>query len=92
MHFLGGLWLGLAFLWLFLVQDFSKKLILKIILGVFIIGILWEVFEILVNNNIAQNSFSIFDTLSDICFNLAGGILAIVYYFKKIMFKQKIEV
>lgn len=89
MHFLGGLWLGLAIFWLFSIKELSLKLILKIVLGVLLISIFWEIFEILVNNIIAQNPFSALDTVSDICFDLAGGILAVIYFLKRIMFKQK---
>jgi len=89
MHFLGGLWLGLAFFWLFSFKELSLKLILKVILGILLIGIFWEIFEILVNKTIAQNPFNILDAVSDIYFDLAGGIFAILYFLKRIMFKQK---
>ena len=79
MHFLGGFWVGLVFLWLFYLENLSVRLVFKIILGVLLIGILWEVFEILVNNSIAQNPFNVLDTLSDLLFDLFGGLCAILY-------------
>ena len=86
MHFLGGFWLGLALIWLFSVKELSFKIIFKIILGVFFIGILWELFEISIDKTITQNPFNILDTISDMCFDLAGGALSIIYFFKRIVY------
>ena len=96
MHFLGGLWLGLAIIWLFSLKELSPperpfgwagfKLIFKIILGVLFVGILWELFEIFINKSIAQNPFNILDTVSDMCFDLVGGSLSIIYFFKRIVY------
>jgi hypothetical protein len=84
MHFFGGLWLGLFLIWFFY-ADFSPTLrkFLKIIIGVLLIGILWEVFEILVNQVAAQNSLNFLDIVSDLFFDLAGGIFALFYFIKK---------
>ena len=49
MHFVGGFWLGLSFLWLFPIKEITFKKIVEIILGILLIGILWEVYEIVVN-------------------------------------------
>ena len=78
-HFLGGFWLGLVFLYFFPLQDKSFRSICKIFLPVFFIGIGWEVFEILVNDVIAQNLFDVMDFTSDLFFDLAGGFCAILY-------------
>jgi len=95
MHFFGGFWVGLIALWFFsyknLSFEFCFKFILKIILSVLMVGVLWEVFEILFVNVVAQNSFNILDTTSDIFFDLAGGIFAVFYFFKKIMLTDKSE-
>lgn len=88
MHFLGGLWLGLILIWLFNFQDLSLRLISKIILGVFLIGVGWEFFEFVFNNYIAKNQFNTLDTISDIFFDLAGGSFAILYFLKRIMFPK----
>jgi len=88
MHFLGGLWLGLILIWLFNFQDLSLRLISKIILGVFLIGVGWEFFEFVFNNYIAKNQFNTLDTISDIFFDLAGGSFAILYFLKRIMFSK----
>ena len=86
MHFLGGLWLGLVFFYLFLPENLSLKLIFKVSLFILIIGIGWEIFEILFINYINQNPFNILDTISDLFFDLTGGLFAILYFYKKIMF------
>ena len=96
MHFLGGFWVGFFFLWLLSFKntplDFSMKLIYKIIFFVLFIGVSWEIFEILFNNIIAQNEFNIFDTISDIFFDLSGGILAVLYFLKRIMLIEENKV
>jgi len=85
MHFLGGLWIGLAIIWFFRVNDISPKFILKIILGVLLIGFLWEVFEVIIDEIFSKNSFNVLDTISDIFLDLSGGCLAVLYFTKKIM-------
>ena len=84
MHFLGGFWIGLSFFYLFPSRSNSPNSVFKILLFVFIVGISWEIFEILFNNILAQNPFDILDTLSDIFFDLSGGLCAILYRWKKL--------
>ncbi len=79
MHFLGGFWIGLLFFYFFPLKNNSFSVIFKLLLFVFLAGIGWEVYEILVNDIIAQNPFDYFDTISDICFDLSGGLCAILY-------------
>lgn len=91
MHFLGGLWSGLFLIWLLSYKDLSNepkvKLIFKILFGVLLIGIGWEVFEFSANNFFARDLFvaNPLDSISDIFFDLSGGVVAILYYLKKIM-------
>jgi hypothetical protein len=89
MHFLGGFFVGLVLIWLLSYKNFSSELsfnlIFKIFLGILLIGIGWEIFEILFNNIIAQNSFNILDTVSDVFFDLAGGTFALLYFLTKTM-------
>ena len=90
MHFLGGFWLGLAFVWLLAhqVKEDSAGFILKILSCVLFIGIGWEIFEILVNDVITKNPFNFGDTFSDLFFDLLGGFCAILYLWKKLHKKQ----
>jgi uncharacterized membrane protein YjdF len=81
MHFLGGLWLGFVFLWFFGKNNLNLSLIFKIIFGILIVGIGWEIFEFYFVNYVAENSFDRLDTLSDIFFDLFGGLSAVIYSF-----------
>ncbi|MCC7160715.1 hypothetical protein IT399_03285 [Candidatus Nomurabacteria bacterium] len=97
MHFLGGFWLSLFLIWLFSFKNSSLgiysgidnelkgqidwKLIIKIIFSVLLVGIIWEFYEIVVNDNFAKQPFNALDTLSDIFFDLAGGVSALFYLF-----------
>ena len=93
MHFFGGLWLGLAFIWFLLRKNISFEphfqFICQTISFVLLIGVLWEFFEFFTNNYIGGDRFNILDTVSDIFFDLAGGTFAILYFFKKIMIQSK---
>ena len=89
MHFLGGLWVGLALIWLFWGKEFDWMMILKIILGVLLVGVLWEIFEVILNHYTLKLPFNTLDTLSDIFFDLAGGTFAVFYFLKRTMFQEK---
>ena len=84
-HFLGGFWIGLLFFYVFKQEIISFSLILKILFLVFIIGLGWEAYEAVVNEVFARNIFNVVDSISDVFFDLAGGSLAILYFFKGIM-------
>lgn len=85
MHFLGGFWIGLSSIYFLSIKDLSRNNILKVLLLVFFIGIGWEIFEIQVSNFITNNSFNVLDTLSDLFFDISGGIFSFLYFSKKIM-------
>jgi len=88
MHFLGGLFIGLGCIWFLfhkeLPLELSWKLVLKVFLSVLLIGVLWELFEIVFYQIIAQSPFHALDTIHDIFFDLAGGVFAIIFFFKKL--------
>lgn len=92
MHFLGGVWVAFILLWVFPIKILSKSYFLKLILGILFVGVSWEVFEIMFNNIIAGNPFDIIDTMSDLFFDMLGGILASFYFYKRIILKDKIAV
>jgi hypothetical protein len=91
MHFLGGFWLGLVFLWIFYKdlsnQNLKKEIFFKVILGVAVVGIGWEFYQIMVNNLFAKNAFDLLDTLGDIINDLLGGVMA-YYLFNNISKKD----
>lgn len=82
MHFLGGLWVGFVYLYFFSRDNNSLDIILKIMLFVLLIGLGWEFYEILFVNILAQNPFNTLDTISDIFFDLSGGLCAILYLWR----------
>ena len=88
MHTLGGVWVAFILLWVFPIKSQSKNYFLKIALGILFVGLSWEVFEFIFNNLIAGNPFDVLDTLSDIFFDMAGGVLTLFYFSKRIMLKS----
>ena len=85
MHLVGGAALALFVMWLFSIKVDQKQGIFTIILGVLILGIGWEAFEFVVKQNVSEKGFNFIDTFSDLCFDLAGGLFALVYFTKGIM-------
>ena len=84
MHFLGGFWVALfiAFLLSYKKEtspDFSLKFFIKIIGGVLLVGILWELFEVSINSISVKETFDVADTLSDLFFDIVGSIIALFY-------------
>lgn len=71
LHFLGGLWVALAFQWYAQAQK-RLVLILPTLLVVLIVGFGWEVFELLVGAPREDNFM--FDTSLDILMDVLGGI------------------
>lgn len=91
MHFLGGLWVGLALIWFLKPKELNFPIVFRIILGVFLVGLAWEIFEIIVNQLAAQDPFNTLDTLSDLCFDLAGAFFSIIYFAKRIMLPENFK-
>lgn len=90
MHALGGLWTCFILLWFIPLKKDTKHYLVKIFLGILVVGIGWEVFEFLVNNKyLAKEPFDIVDTLSDIFFDSLGGISGLLYFSQRIKLKDK---
>jgi len=89
MHFLGGFWLVLIYVYLFDSKQASILTLIKIVLWVLIIGVLWEFFELYFVNYVAENPFDLPDTISDLFFDLFGGSLAFLYCMKRIMLSNE---
>ncbi len=85
MHFLGGLWVALAYLYLVSATDINQRLVWKTLGAVLLIGVGWEIFEFYFINHVAENPFDQVDTLSDLFFDLLGGSGAIIYFKNKIL-------
>lgn len=90
MHFLGGFFLLLAVAYVFPPKENNSrtKSLVFLLSGVLIVGIAWEIFEYIFNNFLGRQVFNISDTLSDLFFDMLGGIIATFYFFKRIMIKS----
>ena len=82
MHFFGGFWVGIFALYLGNNPQISSKLVWRILLTVLMIGLGWEIFEIIVDKVISRNAFNLLDSSADIFFDSAGGAAAVIYYLK----------
>ena len=85
MHFLGGVWVGLFFIYTLSVDEASLKSLWQVVLLTLLIGVSWEIYEFVVNNMIGRVPFDILDTLSDIFWDVAGGFVSLFYFSKIIM-------
>ena len=94
MHFMGGAWLGLVFVWFESKKNLpiilNSSLVLKVVAWILLVGIGWEFFEYYFINYMAQNNFDIIDTMSDLVLDLSGGLLVTIYFARK-YFKNNIE-
>jgi hypothetical protein len=81
MHFLGGVVVMYLLVYLFYNRISIKKSsnLFYLLVGVLIVGLGWEVFEYFLLNLYAGQPFNIIDSTSDIFFDLAGGILGLLY-------------
>jgi hypothetical protein len=82
MHFSAGFWVGLFFLYIFTAKEFILPVV-KVLLCVFVVGFLWELYEFYIYQHLMGIPFDFLDTLSDLFLDLLGGTLAIFYFFKK---------
>jgi len=100
MHFSSGFWIGGIAIWgLFygrgvfwehIRTDKRIHIIALTLTAVFIIGILWEVFEYTLDYFAGRADYDIIDTASDLMFDLGGGFIAGLYFLKKEYNTQKI--
>lgn len=72
-HFLAGIWVALSVLWLCFV--FNKRTIrsLSIFLIVLLVGVAWEIFEVLGGISTGQPNY-MFDTSLDVLMDMTGGL------------------
>jgi len=81
-HTLGGLWVALAALWLAYFSGVSqfkfprKRMLLVAVGSALVVGILWEVFEVIVAVPTEQNYY--LDTATDILLDSIGGFVVYV--------------
>lgn len=86
-HFLGGAWVALFWLWALESKFFSglKPLLSgrKVIFVVLAIGLLWEIYELVLGvTDVADKKFMA-DTIKDLVMDILGGTLAVYIMNKK---------
>lgn len=82
MHFIGGIAVLFLFSYMFYDKIFIFSLNKKIFVtmfAVFLLGFAWELYEYLAGVFISHSLPIISDTLSDICFDLAGGLFGLLF-------------
>jgi len=90
-HFLGGLWVGMAFLWIWYLSGYvgeikapDKKALYIALLAGLVIGILWEGYEYIVwiwsGTGLPQNYIP--DTTLDIVVDILGAFLGYFVFLK----------
>ncbi|WKZ26405.1 MAG: hypothetical protein QY304_03365 [Candidatus Paceibacterota bacterium] len=93
MHFVGGFWTVLFFLWLLVFSgafllDVERKnpAILSFLATSFlvIVAVFWEIFELKFGLTSLNDFDYIQDTVSDIFSAFAGGLLASLFFFRKV--------
>ncbi len=95
MHFLGGFFVLLMNVFIteryfaaskrFHNISIPKQLCL-FIFSVLVVGILWELFELFFVNYIGGLPFGMKDTISDLCFDVAGAFAACIYMIRQLSF------
>jgi hypothetical protein len=88
-HIVGGFWVSLTVLWIALkvghiekITNYKKRALVLMIGSAFIVGILWEVFEVVFKINFLHNVGYWRDSLKDILDDFLGGGLAYLYFIK----------
>ena len=94
MHFLGGLFTSLLLIYILLqygkkvVLDFGATFIVIITLSL-IVGLLWEGYE-LYFAMLMGNKHILLDSISDICFDMAGAVQGMLIYKRQLSVKNTV--
>jgi len=86
-HIMGGIVTAMMlayFLFTFFPRIQGANLNITIFLGVLVVGILWEVFELRFYMTSLSNYGYFTETISDIISNLTGSLIAQYYFIKKL--------
>ena len=86
-HFMGGVFVAMLTIYILykrigvsMASKQNLKVLLIILAGTFVFGFLWEIFEFFVQGGLNGNLANVTDSVSDMCFDLAGGIFASIMY------------
>ena len=86
LHFLGGIWIGGMTLWFYFLTGTKKNVTTNVhvfvIAGitVLIIGVAWEIFQIVIFTGVIDEDGYMFDTISDLILDTLGGLTAAGYF------------
>lgn len=85
MHFIGGITVLLLLVYIFYdkIQSAKKFPVWQLLAALFIIGFGWELYEQVVANLISHNPQIYLDSISDLFFDVAGGIFGLLYIIRK---------
>lgn len=92
MHFLGGLWLALFFLWLgsWVSLPIAPSNVFRVFVFVLIVGIFWELYELYFHITDVSDHIYVWDTSHDLIMDITGGLIG-WYLFHKKLIGQKNE-
>lgn len=98
-HFLGGLWVGISFLWIFfqsghvnIAKNKRNNNLIVVFLASLAVGIMWEAFEYYFGIVVSGASNYIVDTMTDIFFDLVGGFAAYCYFVFRGYHKMELKI
>lgn len=89
LHFLGGFWVALFFIWFYKPKCLSSLPVLQIMVSLLVVAVLWEVYEYYVFNVIGKLPYDSFDTYTDIIVGLIGGLFALFHFCKNRIVPKK---
>lgn len=83
MHFAGGVFLGLVALASYArakgMENPAMKAFIVVLMATLVFGVGWEIFEFGIDTFITFSPHNLLDTVSDICFDLAGAFTGLAY-------------
>ena len=87
MHFLGGLWVALFLLWVCATRKISflpqNLTFIQIISVVLVVGIVWELYELVFKLTFTSDPEYWDDTVLDMIMDTLGGCVGILFFNKK---------
>ena len=90
LHLLGGFWLSLLGLWISVrfghidsIVGYKSKALIIAVISAFVIGIAWEIFELIAGLTSLNESGYLKDFSGDVFFTFLGGVIAYLYFIKR---------
>lgn len=80
MHFLGGFFIGLLFIYIFAKNTEYKNALKISLISIFFVGILWEVFELYFEMTDVNSPDFFSDTGMDFVMDFLGAFVSVLYF------------